>query len=102
MKSSPRFGLVDTQEVGQIAVQSFNNKVEVKSKNCCSYWDCVPAKVTKHTYEIMDDFENSNHGKRVRWACAGGGERMAEASFDWCPDVVIFVRWVGCCSSEAN
>jgi hypothetical protein len=26
----------------------------------------TPTEVTKHTYEVMDDFENSNHGNRVR------------------------------------
>jgi hypothetical protein len=26
----------------------------------------TPAEVTKHTYEVMGDFENSNHGNRVR------------------------------------
>ena len=33
-----------------------------------------PAEVTKHTNAVMDDFENSNHGKRVEWACAGAAE----------------------------
>jgi hypothetical protein len=58
--------------------------------------------VTKHTYEVMDDFENLNHGNRVRWACGGGGGRMIGSPFAWCPYVVIFVCWVGFCSSEAN
>jgi hypothetical protein len=69
---------------------------------CSSEASRTPAELTKHTYEVMDDFENSNHGNKVQWACAGGGGRMAEAQFAWCPHVAIFVRWVGCCSSEAT
>jgi hypothetical protein len=35
--------------------------------NCCSSKASqTTAEVTKHTYEVMDDFENSNCGKRVR------------------------------------
>ena len=71
--------------------------------SCCSSeasW--TPAEVTKYTYEVMDDFENLNHGNRVQWACSGGGGRLVGPPFAWCPHVVVFVRWVGCYSSEAS
>jgi len=75
----------------------------VRRVGCCSSEASrTPAEVTKRTYEVIDDFENSNHGNKVQWACAGGGGRMAEAQFAWCPHVAIFVRWVGYCSSEVT
>ena len=40
---------------------------------CSSEASQAPAEVTKHTYKVMDGFENSDRGNKVQWACAGGG-----------------------------